>query len=152
DCARRASSLYFSLTTCSIFDPLMALLLAAHSDNFVALHCLAARATRRVKESKDCLQGRGIRRVPQKCALALSPHEALILQFFEMMGERRIRNFKFVLDFVHDEAFRMSREEKLHDAQPRFGSEGREHVGILCYLVEIDVFCTTHSISIIVEI
>ena len=53
-----------------------------------------------------------------------------ILELLEVMRQRRAADAGLGLDFVDDHAVGVRREEQADDAQPRLGSERREHVGV----------------------
>jgi hypothetical protein len=69
-----------------------------------------------------------------------------------MVRERRAGNLEFFLNIPDDEAFGMRGQQQLHDAQARFGSHGREHVGVPGDLVCTGIFGGTPHMSIVLEI
>ena len=93
------------------------------------------------KPSSSCKR-LGVGRVPEERALAPHLHQVLVLELFQMMRKGRSGNPQLALDVAHDQAVRMRRKQKLHDAQPRLRPHRREHIG---------VFGNVH-ISMLVEI
>ena len=41
-----------------------------------------------------------------------------------------MRDVQLLLNLAHDKSFGMSRKKQLNDAEPRFRSDGREHVRV----------------------
>ncbi len=52
-----------------------------------------------------------------------------------MMGEGGVGDVEFLLNFADYQAFGMSLQEQLHNAQAGFGAHGGKHVGVLGNLV-----------------
>src|ERR1700722_241498 len=110
------------------------LLWAGTSDGFGADRLVACAALGKQKPDKF-LKCFGIRGMAKKRTLATNRHEAFVLQLVEVMRKCRRRDAQLGADLADDEAFRMSREQNADDAQPRFGAERREHVGVAgCHL------------------
>ena len=89
------------------------------------------RATLLVQERLQFLQQLVIRRVPEKCSLPAHLDQVQILQFFEMMGKRRVRNAQFRRDVAHDHSLRMPGEQQPDHAQPRLGAQGGKQARII---------------------
>src|ERR1700751_4624639 len=96
---------------------------------------LVAGAALREQESNDVLQGLGVGRVAKEGAFAAHGDEAFVLQLVEMMRERRRRDAKLRADLADDQPFRMRGQQQPHDPEPRFGAQGRKHVGVAGNLV-----------------
>src|SRR5208282_2256836 len=62
---------------------------------------LVARAAFGEEEGQDVLQRMGVRGVTQEGAFAAHLHQVLVLELFEMMGERRGRDAKLRADLAH---------------------------------------------------
>src|SRR5262245_15110234 len=76
----------------------------------------------------EYLQRTCVRLVPEECSLAPHVHHTYMLQLFEMMRQRRIRNLELAADIANDQAVRMSREQQSHDSQPRLRTHRCKHV------------------------
>ena len=91
---------------------------------------LVARAALGKQKADDLLKRLGVRGVAKERALATHGDQPFVLQLVEVMRERRWRDAQLGADLADDEAFRMGRQQKPHDAQPRLGPERGEHVGV----------------------
>ena len=74
-------------------------------------------------------EGVDVRAVPDERLLALGRDELVVLELVEMMGQRRARDAGLGLDLADHQAVGMGGEQEPHDAEPRLGAEGGEHVG-----------------------
>ena len=67
-----------------------------------------------------------------------------------MVGKRGWRDTEFAADFADDHAFGMRRKQQPHDAQPRLGTHGGEHIGEagdLCFHISIILEIQNRSIG-----
>ena len=71
-----------------------------------------------------------IRGVAQECAFALDSYQSFGFKLVEVMGKSGVWDIEFLLDFSHDETFRVSRQEQLNDAEPCLCSHSGEHIGV----------------------
>ena len=69
--------------------------------------CLVSGAAFGVEELQQFLQCFGVGRVAQEGALAAHVHQLLVLQFFQVVGKRGVRNVELGLDIAHDQAVGM---------------------------------------------
>ena len=122
--------------------------LFADLHDLLRLHSLVPGAAFGIEELQKLLQSFGIRRVAEKCAFPLHHDQVFGSEFVEMVGEGGVGDCEFVLNFADYEALRVSREQQLHDAKPRFRAHGREHVGIFDRAIRSNL----RHISIILEI
>ncbi len=149
---RRAAWPYFSFTT--VFD-----IRGAHGFSCLqsltmvsGSHRLVAGAAFGIKKLQQLLQGVGVGGVAQEGALALDFHQAFGLQLVEVVRKRGVGDVELFLNLAHHQAFGMGRQQQLHDAQPRLGSHGGEHVGIASDVIGAFGGEGIRHISIIVEI
>lgn len=105
----------------------------------------------RVQKLEDFPKRLGVRGVAQECAFAAHLHQVLIPQLVEVVGQGRVRDIEFFLDFSDDQTVGMGGEEQLHDAESSLGAHGRKHIGIFCDLLRVGLDDGRH-ISIIAEI
>src|SRR4029077_12156156 len=75
-----------------------------------------------------------------------------VLQFVQMMRERRDRYLQFPLDVPNDQPVGMRRQKQLHNQQPRFLPHRGEHVSILRHALRALLRCAAFHISIFAEI
>ena len=68
--------------------------------------------------------------VPEKRAFAAYLDKIFVLELFQMMRERGVGNAQFALNLADHQAVGMRGKEQLHDAEPRLGSHGGEHIGV----------------------
>src|ERR1051326_7667630 len=138
DFTRRAASPYFCFTT-SLMSAVSAVLMNdslftdldnALLNNALRFEGLVAGTAFRIEELQQFLQGFGVGGVSQKRAFAFYVDEIFGAQLVEMMRERRVGDFEFVLNFSDHQSFRMGRKQQLHDAQPGLSSHSRKHVGV----------------------
>ena len=106
-------------------------LLFADLDDVSGLQRFVSRAAFGIQKLQNFLERFGVGRVAQERAFALHADQVFIFQLVEVMRERGIRDIQFSLNVADDEAFRMRREEHLHDAQARLSAHGGKHVGVL---------------------
>jgi hypothetical protein len=77
-----------------------------------------------IKELQQLLQGLRICGVTQERALPAYKHQAFVLELVEVVGKRRVGNVQFFLDLAYHQAFRMRRQQQLHNTESRFSSHG----------------------------
>ena len=70
------------------------------TDNLLRLEHVVPRTAFGVQKTQELLQGFGIRRIPEEGPFAAHSHEIFVLQFVEMMRERRIRYVEFRADIA----------------------------------------------------
>ena len=87
-------------------------------------------ATFGIEELQQFLQGFSVGGVAQKRAFALHVDQALGFQLLQMMGEGRVGNLQFLLNFADYQSVGVSGKQQAHDAQTGLGTDGGEHVGI----------------------
>ena len=130
---RRAAWPYFSFTTSLMSVVSVALM----NDSYLQIWMMSCGFTACCACS---IRRRGIAAVPAarrcwRCSAgtcfpaALRPD--LRSQLVEMVRKRRIGDIQFFLNLADHQALGMRGEQQLHDAQPRLGSHGGEHVGVL---------------------
>src|SRR5260370_32790079 len=124
----RAACPYFSFTTSLMSGVLMFISLFA-TDNLLRLDSLISGAALGVKKAQQFLERAGVGRIPQERAFPADGHQVFVLEFFQVVGQSGARNLKLAPNLANHHSFRMSREQEPHDAEPRLGAHGGEHVG-----------------------
>src|SRR6476659_5765297 len=83
-----------------------------------------ARATLGVQKAEEFLERLRVRAIADERFFTLGGDELVVLEFFQVMGERRSGDAGFGLDVADDEAVGMRGEQESDDAQPRFRAQG----------------------------
>jgi hypothetical protein len=112
-------------------------LLSANLNDVTGFYSLIPSAAFRVKELEQFLQSVCVRRIAQERTLALDLHESFIFKFVQVMGQRGIWDVQLSLNLADSEAVRMSGQQQLHDPQPWFHANRREHIGISGHLLGV---------------
>ncbi len=76
--------------------------------------------------------------------LSLNPCQARVLEFPEVVRERRAGDSKLGLYVRHDHSIGVSRQEKPHNTESRLCSDGRQHLGESHYIG----FFGSHQVSL----
>src|ERR1051326_1069021 len=126
---RRAAWPYFSLTASFTFASLMVSLLGNAGD-LLGPDGFVAGAALGVEKRQQLAQGFGIGRVAQIRTLAPDANQLLVLELFQVVGERGSGNAQLAADLVHEHPVGMRRQQQAHDPQPRLGPHCRERVGV----------------------
>lgn len=91
---------------------------------------VAAGAAVGEKKFEEPLEDFGVGGVAEKSGFTAYVNEVFGFEFVEVVRECGIGDVEFLVDFAGNEAFGMSFEEKLKDAQASFSADGREHSGV----------------------
>ena len=69
-----------------------------------------------------------VRCVSKEAPFPLHVDHAFVLQLIQMVRKIRCADAEFGLNLASNHAVRVSRQQKLSDPKPRFGSDGGKHV------------------------
>src|ERR1039458_7320985 len=142
---RSAACPYFSLTTSlisisclscnSALEPPRACRSAANCHNCRRFNRFITSAAFRVEEAQQFLQCLRVGRIPEESALAAHLDEVFVPEFVEMVRKRGSGYTKFITDVADDHSGWMRRQQEAHNAQPRPGPDGGEHIREPGYLL-----------------
>jgi hypothetical protein len=102
--------------------------LSAEPNDGFGFHRTAAGAAFRKKKPQQVLQHLCVRCVPQEFLIAPDGHQTFLFELFEMMRKGGSCNIQFALNVADNEALRVGCQQKLHNAQPGFGSHSGQHI------------------------